>query len=173
MQIGDALAVLPGIATGSVDFVATDPPYNVQLPLTMAGGPLAERHANRRTDYAMVTSDAADFANAADYAGFLDLMTRALAEIRRVLRPGRYAALIVRDAYQGGRYLFTGADLATRAAAVGLVPKGDLVWYQAGTRLRPYGYPKVFVPNIAHQHILVLRAEGRPAEGQPRARLAM
>ena len=29
--------------------------------------------------------------------------------------------------------------------------------YQAGTRLRPYGYPKVFVPNIAHQHILVLR----------------
>jgi hypothetical protein len=43
---------------------------------------------------------------------------------------------------------------------VGFVPKGDLIWYQAGTRLRPYGYPKVFVPNIAHQHILVLRKEG-------------
>ena len=40
----------------------------------------------------------------------------------------------------------------------GLVPKGDLVWYQAGTRLRPYGYPSGFVPNIVHQHILVLRA---------------
>jgi len=35
--------------------------------------------------------------------------------------------------------------------------KGDLVWYQAGTRLRPYGYPKAFVPNITHQHILILR----------------
>ena len=42
---------------------------------------------------------------------------------------------------------------------VGLVPKGDLIWYQAGTRLRPYGYPNAFVPNIAHQHILVLRRE--------------
>jgi hypothetical protein len=39
------------------------------------------------------------------------------------------------------------------------VPKGDLIWYQAGTRLRPYGYPHAFVPNIVHQHILVLRSE--------------
>ena len=37
------------------------------------------------------------------------------------------------------------------------MPKGDIAWYQAGTRLRPYGYPRSFVPNIAHQHIVVLR----------------
>lgn len=159
LRHGDALAVLPTLPEGSVDFIATDPPYNVQLPLTMAGGKLAETYANRRTDYAMVTDDPADLANSPDYPTFLDRMEAVLAECRRVLRPGRYAAVIVRDAYQDGRYLFTGADLAARAAAVGLVPKGDLVWYQAGTRLRPYGYPKVFVPNIAHQHILVLRRE--------------
>jgi hypothetical protein len=80
-------------------------------------------------------------------------------QLARVLRPGRYAVVIVRDAYQGGRYQFVGADLAARAALAGLVPKGDLIWHQAGTRLRPYGYPRVFVPNIAHQHILVLRRE--------------
>jgi DNA modification methylase len=142
-----------------VDFVATDPPYNVQLPQTMAGGPLAEHHANRRTDYAMIGEDPADLANAADYAAFLDRMTDVLAELRRVLRPSRYAALIVRDAYQDGRYLFTGADLAARATSVGLTVKGDLIWHQAGARLRPYGYPRVFVPNIVHQHILVLRKE--------------
>ncbi len=159
LRHGDALAVLPTLPEGSVDFIATDPPYNVQLPLTMAGGKLAETHANRRTDYAMVTDDPADLANSPDYPTFLDRMEAVLAECRRVLRPGRYAAVIVRDAYQNGRYLFTGADLAGRAAAVGLIPKGDLVWHQAGTRLRPYGYPKVFVPNIAHQHILVLRRE--------------
>jgi hypothetical protein len=67
--------------------------------------------------------------------------------------------LIVRDAYQDGRYLFTGSDLAARAAAAGFTPKGDLIWYQAGTRLRPYGYPNGFVPNITHQHLLVLRRE--------------
>ena len=164
-RIGDALAMLPMLADESIDFVATDPPYNVQLPLTMAGGPLAEAHANRRTDYAMVTDDPADFANAADYGVFLDRMTEAFSHLRRVLRDGRYAAVIVRDAYQAGRYLFTAADLAARATSVGFVVKGDLIWYQAGTRLRPYGYPKVFVPNIAHQHIVVLRRE----EGRRRA----
>ena len=86
-------------------------------------------------------------------------MTEVLARAPAGPRPGRYAALIVRDAYQDGRYVFTGADLAARARRVGLVPKGDVIWYQAGTRLRPYGYPNVFVPNIAHQHILVLRRE--------------
>src|SRR4029079_758270 len=33
--------------------VAPEPPYNVQLPMTMSGGALAESFSNRRTDYAM------------------------------------------------------------------------------------------------------------------------
>ncbi len=153
-----------------MDFVATDPPYNVQLPMTMAGGRLAEAHANRRTDYAMVSDLAGDLANLPDYAAFLDAMGEVLGEVRRVLRPGRYAALIVRDAYQDGRYLFTAADLAARADGAGLVPKGDIAWYQAGTRLRPYGYPRSFVPNIAHQHIVVLRKPPAPRKAAPRRR---
>ena len=159
LRVGDALAVMPTLDAASIDFVATDPPYNVQLPMTMAGGRLAEAHANRRTDYAMISADPADLANQPSYEAFLDRMTDVLGEIERVLADGRYSAIIVRDAYQDGRYRFTGADIAERAASVGLLPKGDLIWYQAGTRLRPYGYPRSFVPNIAHQHILVLRKE--------------
>jgi DNA modification methylase len=175
LRQGDARALLRSLPDASVDFVATDPPYNVQLPMTMAGGRLAEAHANRRTDYAMVSDLAADLANLPDYPAFLDAMGEVLGEVHRVLRPGRYAVLIVRDAYQAGRYLFTAADLAARADAAGLVPKGDIAWYQAGTRLRPYGYPRTFVPNIAHQHIVVLRKDPavtrggrtRPKAGQP------
>jgi len=159
MRVGDALAVLPTLEEGSVALVVTDPPYNLQLPMTMAGGPLAETHANRRTDYAMITESPADLANAPDYPTFLERMGLVFGELCRVLRAGGYAIVIVRDAYQDGRYVFTGSDLAARAATVGLVPKGDLIWYQAGTRLRPYGYPHAFVPNIVHQHILVLRKD--------------
>lgn len=158
LVVGDAVALLADLADSSVDFVATDPPYNPQLKLTMAGGALAEKFANRRTDYAMVTSHSGDIANSATYDEYLDRMEGVFAGLRRVLREGRYATIIVRDAYQDGRYRFTGSDLATRAENVGFVTKGDLIWYQAGTRLRPYGYPRSFVPNIVHQHILVLRA---------------
>lgn len=159
LLVGDALTVLPTLDADSVDLVATDPPYNVQLPLTMAGGALAKTHANRRTDYAMIGDLEADLANAPDYATFLDRMEAVFVELHRVLRDRRYALVIVRDAYQDGRYVFTGSDLAARAARSGFVPKGDLIWYQAGSRLRPYGYPRVFVPNIVHQHILVFRKE--------------
>ena len=169
LRVGDALALLPGLETGSIDFVATDPPYNLQLPMTMAGGPLSRAHANRRTDYAMVTDSADDLANAADYPAFLDRMEIVFGELHRVLRDRRYAVVIVRDAYQAGRYLFTGSDLAARASSAGFVPKGDLIWYQAGSRLRPYGYPRSFVPNIVHQHVLVLRKE-EPSRQMPRRR---
>jgi DNA modification methylase len=158
LRLGDSLALLPTLAASSVDFVATDPPYNPQLRLTMAGGALAKEHANRRTDYAMITDHPADVANSEDYPDYLDRMETVFGHLRRVLRDGRYATVIVRDAYQDGRYRFTGADLAARAERVGFVTKGDLVWYQAGSRLRPYGYPRGFVPNIVHQHILVFRA---------------
>jgi DNA modification methylase len=158
LVVGDAVDLLAAVETGSVDFVATDPPYNPQLKITMAGGRLAEEHSNRRTDYAMVSTLPGDLANAASYPEFLGRMEAVFAELRRVLRDGRYACVIVRDAYQDGRYRFTGSDLALRAEAAGFVTKGDLIWYQAGTRLRPYGYPRSFVPNIVHQHILVLRA---------------
>jgi DNA modification methylase len=158
LVVGDAVGLLAELADGSADFVATDPPYNPQLKLTMAGGRLAEKFANRRTDYAMVTEDPADLANSATYDEYLARMEGVFASLRRVLRDSRYATIIVRDAYQDARYRFTGADLAARAEKVGFVTKGDLIWYQAGTRLRPYGYPRSFVPNIVHQHILVLRA---------------
>jgi DNA modification methylase len=158
LVVGDAVSLLADLADGSVDFVATDPPYNPQLKLTMAGGALAEKFANRRTDYAMVTSHEGDIANSATYDEYLDRMEGVFTGLRRVLRVGGYMAVIVRDAYQDGRYRFTGSDLAARAENVGFVTKGDLIWYQAGTRLRPYGYPRSFVPNIVHQHILVLRA---------------
>lgn len=158
LETGDAVELLRAAPSASVDFVATDPPYNPQLKLTMAGGRLAETHANRRTDYAMVTDSPADLANSSSYPEYLERMAAVFAELRRVLRDGRYATVIVRDAYQDGRYRFTGADLAARAEAAGFIAKGDLIWYQAGSRLRPYGYPSGFVPNIVHQHIVVLRA---------------
>jgi len=157
MVVGNSAVLLRDLADESVDLVATDPPYNPQLKQTMAGGKLAESFANRRTDYAMVSELEDDLANSGSYNEYLERMGAIFGELRRVLRAGGYALFIVRDAYQDGRYRFTAADLAHRAEAVGFAPKGDIVWSQAGARLRPYGYPRSYVPNIVHQHIVVLR----------------
>ena len=139
--------------------MATDPPYNPQLKLTMAGGKLAEEFANRRTDYAMVTPTPADLANSATYEEYLDAHGGGLR--RAAARAAGRSATQRSSSATPTRTAATASpasDLAARAERVGFVTKGDLVWYQAGARLRPYGYPRGFVPNIVHQHILVLRA---------------
>jgi DNA modification methylase len=154
--LGDTRDVLPKLE-GPYDLVATDPPYNLNLERTMCDGKYA--NTNRRTDYTTFSEDPHDLSNLETYDDYLDAMESIMAECRRLLRDKRYLVLIVRDAYQKGRYIMTHADLAKRGECAGMVLKGETIWYQAGTRLRPYGYPYAYVPNIAHQHILVFRKE--------------
>ena len=174
LLVGDCREVLRDrerFADESVDYVLTDPPYNVHLPQTMSNAPrYRERHANRRTDYNMRSDAAGDLANLGNYADYLAAMQEVLGLCYRVLRSGRYLTLIIRNAYQDGRYTFTHAEVAQRAEQAGFVTKGEHVWYQAGTRLRPYGYPFSYVPNIAHQHIVTFRKP--PRRNSPRRKSA-
>ena len=187
MIVGDCLEVMDrwldgsSVTSGDVreiraserepfDFIVTDPPYNVHLRQTMSGqggAGYTGKFSNRRSDYNMRSELPADLANLPDFASYLEAMERVFARCVRLLGPGRYMAVIVRDAYQNGEYLFTHAELAQRAKRAGFVPKGEIIWYQAGTRLRPYGYPYNYIPNIAHQVILVLQ---RPAAPKTRAK---
>ncbi len=159
MVVGDCLEVMKSYEDGRFDFIVMDPPYNVHFKITMSVGKQGKykEWANRRTDFDMRSDDARDFANLGSYGAYLDAMEAAFKECFRVLKPGKYMALIVRNAYQGGRYTFTHADLAARAERARFTTKGEIVWWQTGTRLRPYGYPHAYVPNIAHQQIVVLR----------------
>lgn len=153
---GDCLDVLKTFNDDYFQFIATDPPYNVHLAKTMCNGQY-EKFSNRKTDYDMRSHESHDLANLSTYNDYLDAMELILGECYRVLQNGKYAALIIRDAYQNGEYIFTHIDITKRAKQQGFVPKGEIVWYEAGTRLRPYGYPYAYVPNIAHQYIVILQ----------------
>jgi DNA modification methylase len=152
------------------DFIAMDPPYNIHLEQTMSGKggeKYTGEHSNRRSDYCMRSQEAGDLANLESYTTYLDAMERVFGHCFALLRPGRYMAVIVRNAYQKGEYLFTNVDLARRAQAIGFIPKGEIIWYQVGTKLRPYGYPYSYVPNIAHQYIVIFQ---RPRSSKGRVR---
>jgi len=155
MIVGDCLEVMASMADESVDLIATDPPYNIHVPKTMCDGKYG--WSNRETDYNMRSTQERDFANLESYDDYLDAMEATFRECRRLLKPGAYLTVIVRNAYQGGRYYLTNALLAARAESAGLTLKGEKIWYQAGTPLRPYGYPYGYVPNVSHQFILILQ----------------
>jgi DNA modification methylase len=153
---GDCLSAMRTFEPETFDFIATDPPYNIHLEQTMSNGRYAQTYTNRRTDYDMRSNDPADLANLPTYELYLDAMEHVFAACYTLLKPRKYMVVIVRNAYQRGEYTFTHVDLARRAKRHGFIPKGEIIWYQAGTRLRPYGYPFAYIPNIAHQYIVVL-----------------
>jgi len=163
MLHGDCVETMARMDADTFDFVATDPPYNIHLEQTMSNDKYAAEFSNRRTDYNMRSEETGDLANLRTYAEYLDAMSTVFAQCFRVLRPGKYMVFMVRDAYQNGEYIMTHADLANEAKRVGFKHKGEIIWYQAGTRLRPYGYPFAYVPNIVHQHIVVLQ---KPKKGK-------
>jgi len=144
MRLGDCREVLRDYPDGHFSFVATDPPYNVHLRRTMCTGVYDDTHANRRTDYDMKSEEDGDIANLDSFDAYLEGMREIIAELVRVHAPRSDMA----DTNgHGGR----------AAADVGFVPKGEKIWYQSGTRLRPYGYPFAYVPNIAHQYIVIVQ----------------
>ena len=157
MLYGDCLGLMREMESASFDFIATDPPYNIHMNQTMSGKRKANQYASRRTIYDMRSDDPADLANLPSYEAYLETMAQIFQECARLLKPRKYMVIIVRDAYQHGEYIFTHVDLARRARLHGLIPKGEIIWYQTGTRLRPYGYPFAYIPNIAHQYIVVLQ----------------
>ena len=154
--LGDCVAMMREMEDEIFDFIVTDPPYNIHFEQTMSNDRYAEEFANRRTDYNMRSKEDKDLANLATYHKYLDSMKLVFEECYRVLKVDKYMVFIVRDAYQDGEYIMTHADLTNAARDCGFKNKGDIIWYQMGTRLRPYGYPYSYVPNIVHQHIVVL-----------------
>jgi len=163
---GDCLDIMKQFPDEHFQFITTDPPYNLHLEKTMCNGQYQE-YSNRQTDYDMRSEDPRDLANLETYDDYLSSMESIFGECYRVLQNGRYMAIIIRDAYQNSEYIFTHIDLTQRAKKQGFIPKGEIVWYEAGTRLRPYGYPYAYVPNIAHQYIVILQ---KPRESKKRSR---
>jgi len=156
---GDCMEVLPRLAAEGrlYDFIATDPPYSIALEKTMCDGTYDIQH--RRTDFERFSDHPADLRNLPSFDEFYDAIERAFALMFPLLRPGGYLAVIVRDSYQDGHYIPATYQVAERIANAGFTMKGIKVWYGTGARIRPYGYPNAYVPNIVHQNIVIFRKE--------------
>lgn len=157
---GDCRAVLDRFAAEGREFdcIATDPPYSIALDKTMCDGRYDLQA--RRTDFDSFGDSGDDLRNLGSFDDFFTAMGDVALRLLPVLRRGGYCAVIIRDSYQAGRYVFATAEIARRFEAAGFVLKGVKIWYGTGARVRPYGYPSGYVPNIVHQNILVLQ---RPA----------
>lgn len=151
---GDTRELLPGIVDESVDFIVTSPPYWAILK--------KEDHKVRQervakglsTDYG---DDPRDLGQISTYDEFLQELVVIFSECKRILKPGKFMAIVVSDFRDKSRYVMFHSDLAQALETIGLEMRGLKVLYQRHKKVYPYGYPYSYVPNIHHQYILILQ----------------
>jgi DNA modification methylase len=165
VAIADALEVLDNLPESSIDFVVIDPPYreDVEWDRTMCNDTYATRIANVPEHYS--TSEK-DIGNVKNYSQFLAKILILSQKIKRVLKDDRYFVVFCKDEYQSGEFREKSSTIAEIVRKAGFQWKGKIIWYQAGAKLRPYGVPYSYVPNITDQKILVFRKSTRIGRGR-------
>jgi DNA modification methylase len=152
---GDSRVTLRTFGSDSFDFVVTSPPY--WRILTKARDHKSQRERLSKGLPTKYSEDSRDLGNAREYGQFLRELAKVFAECYRVLKSGRYMAVIVSDFRDGSRFVSFHNDLATAVQGVGFSLEGITVLVQDSKNLYPYGMPYAFVSNIHHQYILIFR----------------
>lgn len=158
---GDSCEILPNLATESIDFVVTSPPYWSILH-KQDQKVMTERVANNlATKY---SDDNRDLGNIADYNEFLEILcNRIFLQCARILRQGKYMAIVVCDFRDKGDFVSFHSDLIQRLNKVAVPEGGELylqgvkILIQNHKPLFPYGYPFSYVENIHHQYVLIFQ----------------
>ncbi len=153
---GDSRRVLAQFPDDAFDFIVTSPPYWNILRKDRGMKVAVERKTrNLPTCY---SNRPDDLGNTPDYEQFLARLADIWVEAARVLRSGRYMAVVVSDFRHGPRYYLYHADTARVVEeSTPLVLKASIILVQDSKNLYPYGVPYSFVPNVHHQNILIFQ----------------
>lgn len=151
---GDSMVVLKTMPEESVDFIVTSPPYWSILD-KQDHKAKAERIAlDLPTDYGQHEND---LANIESYQEFLNTLQHHFEQYHRLLKVGRYTAIIVSDFRHKQQYYMFHAHVAERLEKAGFVLQGLINLVQDNKHLYPYGFPTTYVPNISNQYVVLAR----------------
>jgi len=150
-------AELRSLDLGPVDYLLTSPPYWDML--RHSRGHAASAHKQRAAEGldCVYSDDDRDLGNLADYGTYLDRLVSIFEQTAELLKPGRYATVIVQNIRTAdGDMTPLAWDLAARLRQF-LRLKQETIWCQDKKRLACWGYPTTFVSNVHHHYCLHFR----------------
>lgn len=160
---GDSCKELLKIASESMDFMVTSPPYWGILNKQDQKVKKNRVANNLETKY---SESERDLGNVENYEQFLEiLVNKVFLQCARTLKYGKYMAIVVSDFRDKSDYISFHSDLIHELNKA-QIPEGGLLKLQ-GTKillqnhksLLPYGYPFSYVENIHHQYVLIFKKE--------------
>lgn len=136
-----------------IDYSIASPPYWNVLNRSTGSFEKNRKAKGLATKYSDATKD---IGNIDDYEAFLDTMFYIYEKIHKILKPGGYVTIIVKNIKQNGNFYPLAWDLAKKLSSLYDL-KDEKIWIQDKVRLAPYGYPYAWTSNIIHHYCLILR----------------
>lgn len=153
--IGDSRTVLEKLASESISYIVTSPPYwNILVKQT------STRKRNERADVGLATAysnSKNDLGNIESYEEFLNALKNCFEQCFRALQNNRYMTIIVSDFRHKSELIPFHSHVIDMCSSIGFTLQGIGILVQKNKKLYPYGYPFAYVPNIHHQYMLVFR----------------
>jgi DNA modification methylase len=148
---------LANLALGPIDYCFTSPPYWDMLRHSRGHADSSHKQRAQSGLDRVYSDDPRDLGNLADYETYLDALAAVFAAVDEVLRPGRYATLVLQNIRtRNGEMVPLAWDVAQRLRRFWVLQQ-ETVWCQDNKRLGCWGYPTTFVSNVHHHYCLTFR----------------
>lgn len=153
--VGDSRIVLKKLASESISYVVTSPPYwNILAKKTTENKRKDRAENGLKTKY---STSKEDLGNIQSYSEFLHELSECFTECFRILQTKKYATIIVSDFRHKSELVPFHSHVVDMCSKIGFTLQGISVLVQRNKKLYPYGYPYAYVPNIHHQYALTFR----------------
>jgi DNA modification methylase len=146
----DAINLLNYVEAESADLCITSPPYWMVH--------LRKRSADYKQPrpYSQLPRD---LGNITDYQTFMAELKRVFEKVYMALKTGKRCIVIVMDIRVLNKFIPYHMDIAGIMEEIGFVLEDIIIWDRRReyNRLRPLGYPYVFVVNKVHEYVMIFR----------------
>lgn len=136
-----------------IDYILTSPPYWDMLNMKGAENQAKRRDKGLQLNY---SEEENDLGNIADYNDFLNELVKIYFDLIKILKPGGYVTIVVKNIKKKGSNYPFAWDLAEKLSSE-LILLPECFWCQDDLSIAPYGYGNTWVSNTFHHYCLNFR----------------
>lgn len=133
-----------------IDYMLTSPPYWDMLNMKGAENQAKRIKQGLRTNY---SDNEQDLGNISDYNKFLNELSGIYFNIIKIMKPGSYLTIVVKNIKKKGQNYPLAWDLSSILQKE-LILLPEVFWCQDDISIAPYGYGNTWVSNTFHHYCL-------------------
>ncbi len=149
---------IPDYGLPLIDFCISSPPYWDMLHHSRGGSDSTQKERISEGFDAVFSEHDQDLGNIVPYEEFMEELLDIYEGILKVMRPGKYCAVIMQNTLKSGQKFYPVAwEFALKMRDRGWKLCQEYLWCQRDKKLGIWGYPNTYISNVHHHYVLIFR----------------